>query len=388
MSALAARSRAKAASLASSPHMEADRFSSISTVAGPRRRRGACLTGSPTQSSTKVTGWPSSSASRAPTGARLISGTRLPLGRSKCASRATAWPLRREGGSRVGRAARSRVSSVTRPALIGTLKSTRTRARAPRAWLRRACASPWVSPEVIAAAASAGRAASAEGGLGHPRRKAPLVVVPGEHPCQGPVDHLRLGQRHGRGGVDMVHVDRDHGVAGDMEDAAERILLTGAGHRLVDLRRGDLAAGNDLEVDHRDVGRGHADRGAVELSGQLRQHEAERLGRAGGGGDHRHAGGAGAVEILVQGVQRGLVAGVGVDRGHVAALDPGEVEKHLGYRRQAVGRAARAVRDDKILSRERPLVHPHHDRLVGSVAGRRHQHLAGAGGEVGARLFL
>ena len=44
--------------------------------------------------------------------------------------------------------------------------------------------------------------------------------------------------------------------------------------------------GDELEVDDRDVRRRHADRHAVELAVQLRQHEADRLGGAGRGRDH------------------------------------------------------------------------------------------------------
>src|ERR1700716_4186405 len=48
---------------------------------------------------------------------------------------------------------------------------------------------------------------------------------------------------------------------------------------------------------------------------------------------------AAAVEVLVHGVERRLVACVGVDRGHESMLDADRVVQHLDDRRQAVGRA-------------------------------------------------
>ena len=82
-----------------------------------------------------------------------------------------------------------------------------------------------------------------------------------------------------------------------------------------------VALGDELEVDDRDVRRRHADGDAVELAVELRQHEADGLGGARRGRDHRQRGGAGAVEVLVHRVERRLVAGVGVDRRHEALLD-------------------------------------------------------------------
>jgi len=59
-----------------------------------------------------------------------MEGTRLPLGRSKWLIRITlALPSR--SALMVGKAARRRVSSLISPSCIGTLKSTRTRARLP-----------------------------------------------------------------------------------------------------------------------------------------------------------------------------------------------------------------------------------------------------------------
>ena len=82
---------------------------------------------------------------------------------------------------------------------------------------------------------------------------------------------------------------------------------------------------------------------------------------------------AGAVEVLVHGVQRRLVAGIGVDRGHHPLLDADGVVQHLGHRRQAVGGAGR-VRDDEIVLGQRVVVHAVDDGLVRAVAGGRDQH--------------
>ena len=94
------------------------------------------------------------------------------------------------------------------------------------------------------------------------------------------------------------------------ENALE-LLLGGALHRGVDLVLRGRALGDELEVDHRDVRRRHADRDAVELAGELRQHQADRLGGAGRGRDHVERRGARAVEILVHLIERRLVVGVG-----------------------------------------------------------------------------
>src|SRR5690348_2032894 len=140
------------------------------------------------QSSAKATGTPSRFESGSTTGFRLISGTRLPFGRSKWARRIVfAPPLR--SLSMVGRAARRRVSSLTRPPSIGTLKSTRTRARRP--W---SSASSRVR-KVMAVVLDQLR--HVDGGVAHPGREAPLVVVPGEDPAEAAVDHLGLRQGHG-----------------------------------------------------------------------------------------------------------------------------------------------------------------------------------------------
>ena len=144
---------------------------------------------------------------------------------------------------------------------------------------------------------------------------------------------------------------------------------------------------DDLEVDHRDVRRRHADGDAVELALELRQHQADRLGCAGRGRDHRQRGRARAIEILVHGVERRLVAGVGMDRGHEAGFDADRVVEHLGDRRQAVG-GARGVGDDLVVLGQLVVVDAEDHGEIGAVGGRRNQHALGAGGQMRRGLVL
>ena len=118
---------------------------------------------------------------------------------------------------------------------------------------------------------------------------------------------------------------------------------------------------------------------AVELAVEFRQHEADGLGGAGRGRDHRQRGGAAAIEILVHGVERRLVAGVGVDRRHDALLDADDVVQHLGDRGEAVG-GARGVRDDDVVLGQLVVVDAVDDGQVGAVGRGRDQHALGAGG--------
>ena len=84
-------------------------------------------------------------------------------------------------------------------------------------------------------------------------------------------------------------------------------------------------------------------------------------------------------------VERRLVAGVGVDGGHVAVGDADQLVKHLGDRGQAIG-GARAVRDDVVFGLQRLVVDAVDDGVVGAVGRGRDQHPLGAGGEQQGRL--
>ena len=184
----------------------------------------------------------------------------------------------------------------------------------------------------------------------------------------------------------MVQVGGDQGLVGGGQNALHRAVGGGLDGG-VDLFDGHFAAGDDLQVDDRDVRGRDADRGAVQLALQGRQDQAEGLGGAGRGRDHRQGGGAAAVQILVHRIQRRLVAGVGVDGGHIAALDAEQVVQDLGHGGQGIG-GARAVGDDDVVGSQGLMVDLVDDGLVGTVAGGRDQHPLGAGGQVGRGLFL
>src|SRR5215472_990968 len=67
-----------------------------------------------------------------------------------------------------------------------------------------------------------------------------------------------------------------------------------------------------------------------------------------------------AAQVAMQRVLQALVAGIGVDRRHEAALDADALVEYIGDGREAVGRA-RAVRDDLVFGLERLLVDTHDD---------------------------
>ena len=165
------------------------------------------------------------------------------------------------------------------------------------------------------------------GRVGHAVREAPLVVVPGQDTHERAVHHLGLVEvERGRVRI-VVEVDGDVGLVGIGQHALQRTIGCGA-DRVVDLLDGGLALGGEHEVDRRNVGGRHADRGSVELALQLRQDEADGLGGPRGSRDHRQRGGTGPVQVLVHLVEGGLIVGVGMDRRHEAALDPDEIVEH------------------------------------------------------------
>src|SRR5450631_694215 len=288
---------------------------------------------SPMQSSANATDLPITSARAAATGFSDSLGSR-PLGRPKCASRMTLPPLP-EISVMVGAIRSSRVASVTRPFSVGTLRSTRSKTRLPftstssrvrnalvidgllsRALRNAELCAAEPGPMLMLGPGSAAQReerCTASGtrdseqlphrhrGVGHAVGETPFIVVPGHHPHERAVLHLGLVHVE-RGGMRIVvEVDRDVGRGGIAEDALE-LLLAGALHPLVDFFLGGLALRDDLEIDHRNVRGGDADRDAVEFAGEFRHHEADRLGRTGRGRDHRHRGGPAAIEVAVQGV--------------------------------------------------------------------------------------
>ena len=155
---------------------------------------------------------------------------------------------------------------------------------------------------------------------------------------------------------------------------------------LISSTRG-VALGHELEIDDRDIGHRHADRGAVETALQFRNDKADGLGGTRRRRDHRHGGGAAAVEILVHGVEGRLVAGIGVDRRHEAVVDADRVVEHEGHRRQAVGGAGR-IRDDDVVLGQLVVVDAIDDGEVGAIGGGRDDDALGAGGQMRRGLVL
>ena len=80
-----------------------------------------------------------------------------------------------------------------------------------------------------------------------------------------PSDHLGLVHVERRRVRIVVEVDRDVRLVGQGQDALQRPLAARF-TRGVDLFHGGRLLGDELEVDHRDVRRRHADRDAVELA--------------------------------------------------------------------------------------------------------------------------
>ena len=89
----------------------------------------------------------------------------------------------------------------------------------------------------------------------------------------------------------------------------------------------------------------------------------------------------------MQRVHRALVAGIGVDRGHEAALDADRLVQHVGDRRQAVGGAG-GVGDHGVLGGQLVVVDAVDHGEVRAGGRGRDQDPLGAALEVGGGLFL
>ena len=82
----------------------------------------------------------------------------------------------------------------------------------------------------------------------------------------------------------------------------------------------------------------------------------------------------------MQGVDRVLVAGVGVDRHHVALPDAECVMENLDHRSQAI-RRTRRIGDHGHVASDRPFVCAVNDGRICAGSRRRDQHLARAGSD-------
>src|SRR5690606_16807759 len=306
-------------------------------------RASALVTLSPMQSSIKVTGRFRCAASPSAMGRSDMSGTTFPFGRPKWLSRRTFAPFC-DSSFRVGRMRSMRVKSEMFPSSTGTFISTRAITVLPFASR---------SSSVLNSAILSLRSFASVGvrhgdcGVAHPVGEAPLVIVPAQHTHEGAVNHLRLGQIEGGGGRGVVEVDGDDRIAVDLENTLQAAVC-GLPDGVVDLVNRGCARGNEGKINHRNVRRRHTDRGAVELAGKFRKHEANGLRRTGRGRDDRHCGGARPAQVAVQGVENRLVACIGMHRRHEAMHETDAFVQDLGYRRKAVGGAG-GVGDNGVL---------------------------------------
>jgi hypothetical protein len=94
---------------------------------------------------------------------------------------------------------------------------------------------------------------------------------------------------------------------------------------------------------------------------------------------------AAPVEVLVHGVERRLVARIGMNGRHHALFDADGIIQRLGDRRQAVGGAG-GVGDDQMLLGELLVVHAIDDGEVGAVGRRGNEDALGASGQQARRL--
>ena len=89
----------------------------------------------------------------------------------------------------------------------------------------------------------------------------------------------------------------------------------------------------------------------------------------------------------MQGVERRLIAGIGMNGGHEAGLDAHGVVQHLCDRREAIGGAG-AVRDHLVIPGQLIVVDAVDNGCIGIVGRRRDQHALGAGGQMQSGLVL
>src|SRR4051794_38381765 len=328
---------------------------------------------SPTVSSAKATGAPSSSDSRAATGAREYLASGAPFGRPRCAQTTTRAPASRSRWI-VGTDARIRPSSVMVVPSSGTLRSLRTSTRLPRRFPR----SSRVSTPRLQAGADVGDQ------VDEAVRVAPLVVVPADDLDLVATD---LGQAR----VEDAGRRVGHDVGGDdlVLGVPEVTLHRALGSRLhgsVDLVHRGLAGQVHGEVGRRAGGDRHPQRVAVQLALELGEHQADRLGCAGRRRHDVQRGGAGTAQVLVRAVLQVLVLRVRVDGRHQAALDGERVVDGLGHRREAV-RGARGVRDNRVrLGVVLLVVHAHDHGEVLVLRRGGDEHLLGAAVDVRAGL--
>ena len=177
-------------------------------------------------------------------------------------------------------------------------------------------------------------------GANHLAHVAVLVVVPG-HDLNLALAALELAD-HGLGGVEQAAEAHADDVGGD-----DLVLVVAEGlggfllHLGIDLVNAGLAVDDGVQDGGGAGGGGHALGRADQLAVQLGDDQADGLGSAGAVGNDVDGAGTGATQVALalRAVQDHLVAGVGVDGAHDAALDGPAVVQSLGHGRQAVGGA-------------------------------------------------
>src|SRR5205085_9313666 len=212
-------------------------------------------TSGPTESESIATGAPSSSESCSAIGPSDISGVYFPPGRPRCDARMTFAPRERAYWI-VLSDARIRVASVSRPFLTGALKSTRMNTRRP---------SIGSCSMLFTTTGGSERIGKHGDHVAHARGEPHFVVVPRQDLGEPRLEHLRDGRVEDRRMTVAVEVSRDELLLAVLEDAFHR-TIGGRADSLVDLLDGRLLLGLEDEVDDRNIGRGDADRHAVELA--------------------------------------------------------------------------------------------------------------------------
>src|SRR5260370_13417999 len=128
---------------------------------------------------------------------------------------------------------------------------------------------------------------------------APLVVVPGQNFYAAVADDLGVFGIDDGGIRIALEVGGDEFLFGVGEDALHRAVGSGFQGGVYGILGGGLVD-EDGEIDDADVGRGHAHGGAGELALQFGDNKVERLGGAGGAGDHVDRGSARGAGVLVR----------------------------------------------------------------------------------------
>ena len=167
-------------------------------------------------------------------------------------------------------------------------------------------------------------------------------------------------------------VGRHHGLRRELQHVAHSLGLDRGQHGIVYRLDAHVPVHLKEHVHHRAVGDGHPGGDAVQPALQLGQNLAYGLGGAGGGGDDVLGGRPAPPLVGMRHVRQALVVGVGMNGVDDAFADAKGILKHLGYRRETVGRAA-CVRDQPVRGLEPVFVDPDHHGVVDGIAGRYRQ---------------